>query len=51
MGGDVIVRSLKNFQHEIIIGGHKLVADEPKEVGGDDTGPTPQLLVLGALGA
>ena len=51
MGGDVIVRSLKNFQHEIIIGQHRIVADEPQAVGGDDAGPTPQLLVLGALGA
>ena len=51
MGGDVIVRFLQNLQHEILIGAHRLVADEPKEVGGDDAGPTPQLLVLGALGA
>src|SRR3990170_6959548 len=50
MGGDVTVRFLQNLQHEILIGGHRLVADEPKEVGGDDAGPTPQLLVLGALG-
>ena len=51
MGGDVTVRFLQNLQHEVLIGGHRLVADEPKDVGGDDAGPTPQLLVLGALGA
>ncbi len=51
MGGDVIVRSLKNFQHEIITGQHRIVADEPPAVGGDDTGPGPTRLILGALGA
>ncbi len=30
MGGDVTVRFLQNLQHEILIGGHRLVADEPK---------------------
>ncbi|HEY4719867.1 MAG: hypothetical protein U1B94_07525 [candidate division NC10 bacterium] len=50
MPGDVVVRSLNKFQHEILIGKHRVVADEPPDVGGDDAGPTPQLLVLGALG-
>ena len=38
MGGDVTVRFLQNLQHEILIGEHRLVADEPREVGGDDAG-------------
>ncbi len=50
MRGDVTVRSLSNLQHEAIIKGYRLVADEPKDVGGDNAGPTPQLLLLGALG-
>lgn len=50
MRGDVTVRSLENLQHEAIIKGHRLVVDEPKELGGDDAGPAPQLLLLGALG-
>jgi putative redox protein len=30
---------------------HRLVADEPVEFGGSDTGPTPYELLVGALGA
>ena len=39
------------FQQEIISGGHRLVADEPKNVGGLDSGPGPYDLLLAALGA
>lgn len=40
------------FAQAISVGGrHHLVADEPPEVGGDDTGPTPYDLLLASLGA
>ena len=50
MRHDVSVRFLKNLQHEILIGKHKIIADEPAALGGDDAGPAPQMLLVGALG-
>jgi putative redox protein len=35
----------------IMIGEHRLTADEPRDAGGDDTGPGPHELLLAALGA
>lgn len=48
---EVIVRSTGKLQQEIIAGEHTFFADEPVAVGGDDTGPGPYELLLGALGA
>nr|PZN28342.1 MAG: hypothetical protein DIU80_10775 [Chloroflexota bacterium] len=48
---EVIVRSMGNLRHQIDTGPHTLYADEPADVGGDDTGPDPYELLLGALGA
>ena len=39
------------FKTEITIASHVLLADEPKEDGGDDTGPAPHDFLLAALGA
>lgn len=47
----VTVRSQHHYQQEIVAGDHILFADEPIDVGGDDTGPNPYELLLGALGA
>jgi len=50
--GEVIVSSVgSGFRTEIVAGRHRLVADEPVEVGGDDAGPGPYDLLLAALGA
>ncbi len=51
--GAVIVRETGagRFIQEIAAGPHALRADEPLEVGGDDTGPGPYDLLLAALGA
>jgi len=47
----VFVKYQKNLQHEAKIGNQTLILDEPKEVGGDDKGPSPYEVMLAALGA
>lgn len=39
------------FQQAVTAGSHRLLADEPVDVGGLDTGPSPYDLLLAALGA
>ena len=41
----------EGFRTQITAGGHTLIADEPKEAGGTDEGPSPYELLLAALGA
>jgi uncharacterized OsmC-like protein len=48
---EVIVSSLGNLRQEIWAGGHTLTADEPRDGGGGDAGPSPYELLLGALGS
>ena len=51
MAREVAVTWLGNLKTEVRIGQHRLVADEPADKGGDDSGPTPTELLLAALGA
>ena len=54
---EVVVRgSVAGFAQEITIGPegtrpHRLISDEPREAGGENTGPSPYDLVTAALGA
>ena len=48
---EIVVRGgADSFRQEIIAGTHRLVADEPMGVGGDDAGPDPYDYLLAALG-
>ncbi len=51
--GEVVVRDVEpeRLAQDIVVGPHLLRADEPRAVGGDDTGPTPYGLLLAGLGA
>lgn len=49
---EVVVTSQKNLQNEVRYGvGHAFTTDEPLAAGGDDAGPDPYTLLLGALGS
>lgn len=47
----VVYGSAKGFAQEITVRGHRLLADEPTDAGGTDTGPGPYDLLLAALGS
>ena len=49
----VFVRETRvgRFQQEVTVGPHRFLADEPRDVGGLDSGPGPYDLVLAGLGA
>jgi len=42
-------RRAANFTHTISIRDHQVVADEPRESGGDDEGPSPEELLAASL--
>ena len=44
-------RRRKGYEHEIEIREHRLIADEPEEKGGTDTGPKPTELLAASLAA
>lgn len=51
--GEVVVAETGRgaFEQSITMGAHRMLADEPLDVGGRDSGPSPYDLLLAALGA
>ena len=47
----ITARNLDNLQLEIQAGDHLFIADETKNDGGDDAGPSPYALLLSSLAA
>jgi uncharacterized OsmC-like protein/alpha/beta superfamily hydrolase len=50
---NVVVQETGNgkFQQSVTVGPHRLLADEPKAAGGEDTGPGPYDFLIAGLGA
>jgi uncharacterized OsmC-like protein len=49
---EVVVTSQKNLQNEVRYGvDHAFITDEQRAAGGEDAGPDPYTLLLGALGS
>jgi putative redox protein len=47
----VVAGGSRGFRQSVQVGPHRLSADEPLSVGGEDSGPTPYELLLAGLGA
>ncbi len=48
---ETTVKYLNGFQFEVEARGHRLLCDQPREAGGDDTGITPPEFMLASLAA
>jgi putative redox protein len=42
-------RQLENLRHDVKVRRHTITSDEPKDQGGDDSGPSPQELLAASL--
>jgi len=51
MGTVIVHGGVSGFAQEIVVGRHRLLADEPADRGGTDTGPSPYDYLLVALGS
>src|SRR5690242_1257611 len=44
-----VAKQREKYTHDVKLGSHQLVADEPTEQGGQDEGPSPQELLAASL--
>jgi putative redox protein len=44
-----VARQLENLRHDVKVRRHTITADEPRESGGEDAGPSPQELLAASL--
>jgi putative redox protein len=44
-----VAQQLENLRHDVKVRSHTITADEPKDHGGDDVGPSPQELLAASL--
>jgi putative redox protein len=44
-------RQLERLRHDVRVRSHTITADEPRDIGGDDSGPSPQELLAASLAA
>jgi putative redox protein len=44
-----VARQREGYTHDIKVGRHRITADEPRDQGGQDMGPSPQELLSAAL--
>jgi uncharacterized OsmC-like protein len=51
MARPVVVQSIKGMKAEALVGPHRMVFDAPPAARGDDAGPSPVEMLLGAIGA
>ncbi|HYU35750.1 MAG TPA: alpha/beta fold hydrolase [Thermoanaerobaculia bacterium] len=49
--GEILVAEVEGYAQRIVARRHRLTADEPVEMGGTDTGPSPYELLMAGLGA
>ena len=42
-------RQLENLRHDVRVRSHTITADEPRDSGGEDSGPSPQELLAASL--
>jgi putative redox protein len=48
-GMKATARQREGYTHDVVVGRHKITADEPENQGGQDLGPSPQELLSAAL--